>query len=306
MPDHDAFLRMICDDPHSDAPRLVFADWLEEHGDPRGEYIRKSIELAEWGVTPRAYGNWTVDCRNRKDYPGTELKCHIPPFVDRDHCEYHTFKFRCAELLARHEWAWTPECLREHKGGAPHRPEHWTIPRVWRRGFIGEVTVPTCEAWVGGPCRTCSGTGKWKHYPVRAGTTKPVSGPGNVSWCKNCNGTGRIPDIGPTIMAATPVTMVRVADREPYRHDIDRQPWCWSFAAGDRHPHWLPHWLPLCLASHFQNVIWNSDRDLCYADFDSRDHADAALSEAMIRVTKKSHEIDATQSPIPLIRSRSL
>src|SRR5262249_49325190 len=34
-----SFLQAILDDPEADAPRLIFADWLEEHGDPRGEFI---------------------------------------------------------------------------------------------------------------------------------------------------------------------------------------------------------------------------------------------------------------------------
>jgi uncharacterized protein (TIGR02996 family) len=43
-----AFLRAILDDPEDDAPRLVFADWLEEHGDSdRAEFIRTQVTLAQ-------------------------------------------------------------------------------------------------------------------------------------------------------------------------------------------------------------------------------------------------------------------
>ncbi len=34
-----ALVRAICDAPHEDAPRLVYADWLTDRGDPRGEFI---------------------------------------------------------------------------------------------------------------------------------------------------------------------------------------------------------------------------------------------------------------------------
>lgn len=44
MPDREAFLRTIVEQPEADGPRLVFADWLEEQGDPRGEFIRLQIE----------------------------------------------------------------------------------------------------------------------------------------------------------------------------------------------------------------------------------------------------------------------
>src|SRR5262245_15898045 len=41
-----AFLAAIRDDPDDDGPRLIFADWLEEQGDPRGEFIRVQCALA--------------------------------------------------------------------------------------------------------------------------------------------------------------------------------------------------------------------------------------------------------------------
>src|SRR5437763_4914099 len=47
MPEESAFLRTIVERPDDDAPRLVYADWLEEHGNtPRAEFIRVQIELA--------------------------------------------------------------------------------------------------------------------------------------------------------------------------------------------------------------------------------------------------------------------
>lgn len=47
MNDGQALLRAILDDPDDDAPRLVFADWLEEGGDhARAAHIRAQIKLA--------------------------------------------------------------------------------------------------------------------------------------------------------------------------------------------------------------------------------------------------------------------
>ncbi len=40
-----AFLQAICESPDDDAPRLIFADWLEERGDPRGAFIRAQCVL---------------------------------------------------------------------------------------------------------------------------------------------------------------------------------------------------------------------------------------------------------------------
>jgi uncharacterized protein (TIGR02996 family) len=45
--DGDALFRAICEEPWEDTPRLVYADWLEENGQPeRAEFIRLQIELA--------------------------------------------------------------------------------------------------------------------------------------------------------------------------------------------------------------------------------------------------------------------
>ena len=51
----EAFLADICEHPEDDTPRLVFADWLDDHGDQaRAEFIRLQVELArldEWSDT---------------------------------------------------------------------------------------------------------------------------------------------------------------------------------------------------------------------------------------------------------------
>lgn len=45
-PDEYSFLQSIIADPDDDLPRLVYADWLEDRGNPRGEFIRVHCELA--------------------------------------------------------------------------------------------------------------------------------------------------------------------------------------------------------------------------------------------------------------------
>jgi uncharacterized protein (TIGR02996 family) len=47
MDQREAFLQAIVESPADDLPRLVYADWLEEHGEAdRAEFIRVQIELA--------------------------------------------------------------------------------------------------------------------------------------------------------------------------------------------------------------------------------------------------------------------
>jgi len=47
-PGYEPFLRAICTDPEDDTVRLVFADWLDENGDPeRAEFIRLQVRRAQ-------------------------------------------------------------------------------------------------------------------------------------------------------------------------------------------------------------------------------------------------------------------
>jgi uncharacterized protein (TIGR02996 family) len=55
-----AFLRDIKANPEDDTPRLILADWLEERGDPRGEYVRLECALARMQPThPRWQAAYT-------------------------------------------------------------------------------------------------------------------------------------------------------------------------------------------------------------------------------------------------------
>jgi uncharacterized protein (TIGR02996 family) len=69
----DPFVAAVRDAPDDDLPRLIYADYLEERGDPRGPFIRAQVELA------RA----DADDPQRDELAGVE-----------------------AELLARHEAEW--------------------------------------------------------------------------------------------------------------------------------------------------------------------------------------------------------
>jgi uncharacterized protein (TIGR02996 family) len=48
---HEGFLRAILEDPSNDAPRLIYADWLDEQGDPvaaaQAEFLRLTVQAAQ-------------------------------------------------------------------------------------------------------------------------------------------------------------------------------------------------------------------------------------------------------------------
>jgi uncharacterized protein (TIGR02996 family) len=52
--DHEPFLRAIAAAPDDDLPRLVYADWLDEHGHAgRAEFIRLDRDRRRGALTPR-------------------------------------------------------------------------------------------------------------------------------------------------------------------------------------------------------------------------------------------------------------
>jgi uncharacterized protein (TIGR02996 family) len=67
MSAEDAFIRAILSDPRATAPRLVYADWLEERGDTtstyRAEYLR--VECALDALPPRDRGRRKLQDRLR-------------------------------------------------------------------------------------------------------------------------------------------------------------------------------------------------------------------------------------------------
>jgi uncharacterized protein (TIGR02996 family) len=57
MIEERAFLTAILERPNDDATKLIYADWLEEQGDPRGEYLRLMMKVRQDRVlTPEQRG----------------------------------------------------------------------------------------------------------------------------------------------------------------------------------------------------------------------------------------------------------
>lgn len=55
MNEDEAFIRAIVDNPGDETPRLVYADWLDDHDDPRGAYLRAEWEAIESGDIARLH-----------------------------------------------------------------------------------------------------------------------------------------------------------------------------------------------------------------------------------------------------------
>ena len=90
MPQDSAFLEAIQAEPDDDLPRLIFADWLDEQGDPRGEFIRIQCELFQ----------------RSDDVPFLQSEIWRLPQRKRDDDHWKALKTRERELLSAHEAEW--------------------------------------------------------------------------------------------------------------------------------------------------------------------------------------------------------
>jgi uncharacterized protein (TIGR02996 family) len=107
MTEREALTRAICAHPDDDTPRLVFADWLQEHGDePRAEFIRIQIELAR-----------------------PTSAAARPPLYRRE-----------SELLDRHEERWMRPLN-------PFLFEWSDEPYTFRRGFVDVMELREETLW---------------------------------------------------------------------------------------------------------------------------------------------------------------
>ena len=67
MSEEEALLAAIAAHPEEDTPRLVYADWLDEHGQPlRAEFIRVQVEVSRVETLPRIDINRHVDLYRRQ------------------------------------------------------------------------------------------------------------------------------------------------------------------------------------------------------------------------------------------------
>jgi uncharacterized protein (TIGR02996 family) len=64
MSTDDEFIQTIIANPDDDTPRLVYADWLDEQGDPRGEFIRVQCALAT--MADEDPGRWDLELRQAR------------------------------------------------------------------------------------------------------------------------------------------------------------------------------------------------------------------------------------------------
>jgi uncharacterized protein (TIGR02996 family) len=86
-PGFEPFLETILDNPGDDGPRMVYADWLEEQGDPRAEFIRAQLELAKLTETDSEWQTYADREYELLTAHGGKWRAEIPDFARKD-CEF--------------------------------------------------------------------------------------------------------------------------------------------------------------------------------------------------------------------------
>lgn len=144
-PSHSDFLRAIIAAPADDLPRLAYADWLEESGEPeRAEFIRVQCEIAELEET-----DWREEAVAGKWGKGDDV-------LEKRGAHIHALRHRERQLLGFGPGGHTPD----HKlnwyqwvGVAretiERRDVQGQVLRMFRRGFIDEIHL-TLSQFFGG------------------------------------------------------------------------------------------------------------------------------------------------------------
>jgi len=149
---HAGFIPDICEHPDDDSIRLIYADYLEDHGDPeRAEFIRVQVEVngprQEWDAIQRQ-GCWT--CHNRqvllKRMAGgqtmpspckrcSDLECYVYSREAKERSYLEANAYELGEECIPGEPGW-------HVAGPGELIAVNGITLLFRRGFIAEIHAP--------------------------------------------------------------------------------------------------------------------------------------------------------------------
>lgn len=245
----DALVRSVLAAPLDDAPRLVYADWLDEHGESeRAEFIRVQCELARLDPSTYADVDRAIDLRRRErdlwELVGT-VRLDVEAGLPRG------FGASLSD----------PVSVVYGEGGGYG---------IVRRGFVDEVRV-SMATLLGGTCGRCGGRGHHGMDPGRV--AKP---------CQGCTGTGLTPGLAADLFRSQPITAVRLSDREPWGAAGEQFAWY----SPSRIP--ADADFPLYPASDLPHDLWaliaggDEEFELHAKWFPSHDDAVAALSTALV------------------------
>lgn len=207
--EEDALIAAILADPADDLPRLVYADWLGEHGrEDRAEFIRLQCLAAGQETNDGDGSAWCDRCEN---YAWPEK---FTKWCRGDVCRVRR---RLATLLARHRGVWVAKAfVAAHESHTRHilsgnfrptppltdGPFLWLFRRglaTFRRGFVAEIRLPLAAF-------LAHAQAIFTRHPVERVTLtdrEPEGVPGSEqAWW-----LAEFLPVGPTVEAYTPYTL---------------------------------------------------------------------------------------------------
>lgn len=247
LTERDALLAAVLAAPDDDLPRLVYADWLDEHGEDRwADLIRVQCELAA-----------TESYRQRKAL--AEREREVFARLTGGGLPDDGLPAGCVVTL---------DAINLDLGRTYPNPG-FPVAFV-RRGFVDEVRLPL-PALTGRVCEGCGGSGLHRYY-------HPVEIEG-IDDCPGCVGGDRPGHVGGCVSGmfrSHPVTTVWLTDREPYHNLSRRCAWAncqWLEARLLADPFRLP-------AELFTRLPHKRPGRKSVADYDTPELAQADLSAA--------------------------
>ena len=260
MTTRDALLADILAKSDDDLPRLVYADWLEENGEPeRANVIRCHIEAA-------------------KKHPSSEVTGRTQ-YVTTDGVEASEF-FKLMAVVT----AWTSDPDKNGLCGVLGELAGRNNV-VWERGFVAEVRC-TLDDWCGGECHQCAGTGR----------SFPIGGPSIP--CRRCGGS-LVTGIGPEVVRRHPVERVVLVDRNPVKITLGPWAWADETTVRDIGTFAIPKHLFDLLKGGKEEHYGEIERPERIMTYEHREDANYALSSAIIRWAKSQpHPARIVTSPV--------
>lgn len=256
MTDRDALLAAILAHPEDDAPRIIFADWLDENaGTVHCPDCKARGAWQSWGgigcSTCRGTGSVSNGYAERAEF--IRVQCELARLDELAKLpRKRTGGYRVPRMEATRRKTLRLKLRRRQQelwpavhgsfilgpGCVPHvgvHPSPGPFACVVRRGSVASLTIPTAVL-LGGECERCWGRGL-----VDFSDPPPFH-----ANCPQCNRdgkfSGRIPGIVQQLFSNHPVVSVRLSDRHP--EDLGYG-WGWRFEGIENGPEQLPDELRL-------------------------------------------------------------